>query len=251
MLLFSSILSLGWDFASKHVGLFLVLLGVAGEIFFDWPEMKGRRAKAKKVSAILLVVGLVLDFRDAAKSDEALAETNGRAAKALQEAGEANERAAKFDVARLKVEKDAEEIRSSNLALQAKVLDLEGKMQSRAITPEKRTELIGRLKDCPKGKIVILASILDAEATNYAMQLEDVFRSAGFAVVRPELPSPEAVISIGPPGLHLVIKDRDHAPPYARPIQKSFYARGNTLEGHLGDADFDANRVELVVGQHL
>lgn len=239
------------DFAENHIGLFLVLLGVAGEVFFDWRETKGPWAKTRKAFAAILVLGLILDFSDAAKSDQALAEINARAAKAEKEAGDANERAAKFDAARANIEKEAENIQASNLALQAKVLELQGKMRPRTISPDKKSELLRHLTACPKGKVFILASIFDAEATNFAAQLEDVFKSAGFDVVRPALPNRDAVISVGSVGLHILVKDQKQAPAHARPIQKSFYESGIPLEGQLGGPDFDADRVEIDVGQHL
>jgi hypothetical protein len=58
-----------WEFCKLHPGIVLVLFGVIGEVGCDWKEMGGRLARAKKLSAVLLIIGLVLEFWDAAKSD--------------------------------------------------------------------------------------------------------------------------------------------------------------------------------------
>src|ERR1700720_2994888 len=108
MTLATSSLFVFFEFIERHPGLLLVLIGVAGEIFCDWKEMGvGRLAKAKRISAILLVIGLMMEFWEAAKSDNEIAKMNLKAeqaardaaasyensAVAKKEAGEANERA--------------------------------------------------------------------------------------------------------------------------------------------------------------
>jgi hypothetical protein len=69
------------EFIGRHPGLLLVLIGVVGEIVCDWKEIGvGRLARAKKISAILLIVGLMMEFWEAAKSDNELAATKERTA---------------------------------------------------------------------------------------------------------------------------------------------------------------------------
>src|SRR5476649_2722250 len=81
MILATSSLFVCLEFIGRHPGLLLVLIGVAGEIFCDWKEMGvGRLARAKKISAILLVIGLAMEFWEAAKSDSELAATKERTA---------------------------------------------------------------------------------------------------------------------------------------------------------------------------
>jgi len=70
MIFASSLLSHCWQFATRHPGIVLVLLGVVGEVVFDWKEMKGKMAWAKRLSAIVLIAGLMLEFSEAAKSDK-------------------------------------------------------------------------------------------------------------------------------------------------------------------------------------
>lgn len=86
MILVSSLLFNCWEFSIRHPGILLVLLGVAGEVVFDWKEMKGRLAWAKRMSALILIAGLILEFSEAAKSDKDVSA-------AIKAAGQANERA--------------------------------------------------------------------------------------------------------------------------------------------------------------
>src|SRR5579859_1028671 len=94
MIAASSLLSNCWEFSTRHPGILLVLLGVAGEVIFDWKEMKGRMAWAKRLSALVLVAGLILEFSEAAKSDKEVSAAIERAGDAEREAGQANERTA-------------------------------------------------------------------------------------------------------------------------------------------------------------
>jgi hypothetical protein len=79
------ILAFSLGFVTRHPGLLLVLIGVAGEVFFDWPEMNGKRAWCKRLSALVLVFGLLLEFAEAAKSDKEVARLNKDAADARLE----------------------------------------------------------------------------------------------------------------------------------------------------------------------
>jgi hypothetical protein len=81
MIIAASLLSVFGEFLTRHPGLLLVLIGVAGEIVCDWKEMGvGRLARAKRISAILLVIGLMMEFWEAAKSDNEIAKTKERTA---------------------------------------------------------------------------------------------------------------------------------------------------------------------------
>jgi hypothetical protein len=233
----------------------LVIIGVMGELFADGGIFifsnhlqtisDGEVAQLNKQSE---------EFRKEAEQFNKIAgESNERAAIAAKEAAQANERAAKFDADRVMVEKEAEEIRSTNFVLQAKVLELEAKIQPRTITPEQRIQLTNLLSSCPKGKVFVMASVLDAEATDFAKQIEDVLKNAGFEVVRPSsFSDPNSILATSQTGLHLVVKDMKNAPPYAAFIQRSFMNCGISMDGSwAGKADFASNRVEIAVGQHF
>lgn len=143
----------------------LVFFGVIGELFCDWPEMTGRRALAKKGSAILLVVGLGLEFVEAAKSDIEVARMGLQMADTTKKAEEA--------IA------DANEYR-------IRLLQLEQKIHIRDLTPELKAKISATLKDAPRGKIVI-AYEDDYNSFVVAGELHDFLTAIGFSVDGPEL----------------------------------------------------------------
>jgi len=251
MIFASSLLFNCWEFASRHPGILLVLLGVAGEVIFDWKEMKGRLAWAKRLSALVLIAGLILEFSEAARSDEDVSAAIERAGIAEKEAGQANERAAEFDADRVTIAKEAEEIRSTNFVLQAKVLELEGKLKPRTITSEQRTNLIARLSSAPqKGKINVFASVLDAESMDFAEQIENVLTNAGFEVHFPRGFSDDSMLAIGPPGAHIVVKSVKNPSPVGAYMQRCFLSVGIEMPAiNSGDPNFGSNSVEIDIGQ--
>ncbi len=156
-----SLLSDCWEFLTRHPGLILVLIGVAGEVICDWTEMgKSKKAWAKKVSAIILVLGLAIEFIEASKVDRETAEL-----------GSTNR------VLSIKME----ELRSTNLLLQVKLFELEAKIQHRHITDEMRSQIIAGLK--PKASSGIEVFILypsgDSEATEFASEIDTAFAQVG------------------------------------------------------------------------
>jgi hypothetical protein len=162
----ASLLSSCWEFATRHPGILLVLFGVAGEVIFDWGEMKGRLACAKRLSALVLIAGLILEFSEAAKSDKDVSSAIERAGIAEQKAGEANERAANSE---LKVE----ELRKQNAELAIR-------LQPRRITQQQKNKFIEILKNDPKCPVKVFVGRRDAETYNYAVQMREMLNSAGF-----------------------------------------------------------------------
>jgi hypothetical protein len=223
MIFASSLLFNCWEFATRHPGILLVLLGVVGEVVFDWKEMKGRLAWAKRLSALVLIAGLILEFSEAAKSDNEVADTKERTALVV----------------------------SNNLVLQAKVLELEGKLKPRAITSEQQTNLIACLSRAPlKGKINVFAGIFDAEAVDFAKQISNVLARAGFEVHCPTEIASDAMLTIGPPGANIVVKSVEGPSPVGAYIQRCFLSVGIEMPAiNSGDPNFGSNSVEIDIGQ--
>ncbi|HEV2454323.1 MAG TPA: hypothetical protein VGY98_08680, partial [Verrucomicrobiae bacterium] len=228
----------------KHPGLIGVLVGVGGEVYFDWKEEKGKNARWKRFFMALLLVSLAYELYEASQNDK-------EAATAIKMAGQANERAAAFDADRVVVEKEAEEIRSTNFVLQAKVLELESRLQPRAITSGQASNLVAYLSKAPeKGEVSIFASILDPEAMNFAAQIDHALRRAGFEVHRPAGFTDDAMLSIGPPGAHMVVRGIYEPHPRTAFIQRCFSSVGIELPAiESWDTNLDSNAVEIDVGQ--
>jgi hypothetical protein len=162
MILASSMLSNCWEFAARHPGILLVLLGVAGEVIFDWKEMKGRLAWAKRFSAIVLIAGLVLEFAEAAKSDRDVSAAIERAGNAEKEAGQANERAAIIE--------------SNNAALLMQIEQL----KTRRITQLQFDKFINLLKDRPKHPVKVVVEKGHYEAETFAAEIRKMLDAAGY-----------------------------------------------------------------------
>jgi hypothetical protein len=78
------------SFSFKHPGLIGVLIGVSGEVYFDWKEEKGKTAKWKRFFMALLVVSLTYELIEASENDK-------EAANAINLAGQADEHAAETE----------------------------------------------------------------------------------------------------------------------------------------------------------
>ena len=166
MILATSFPSLCWGFAIRHPGLMLVLIGVAGEVACDWKEMAGRLAWAKKLSAMLLVIGLVVEFWESAKLDNEVADTKERTAIAVKDASQANERAANTE--------------SNNLVLDKQLTELKARLQHRIITPEQRGKFIKALEGCRRGNIIVAKLSIENETGAYARDIRMMLDAAGY-----------------------------------------------------------------------
>lgn len=271
-------------FSFKHPGLIGVLVGVSGEVYFDWKEEKGKNASWKRFFMALLVVSLTYELIEASENDkeaadaiklagqaneranaleaqvmdtsnivvqanERIALAQKEAANAEKESAESNERAAKFDADRALVEKEAEQIRSKNLELESEISQLKSQMQPRTLTTEQQNTLTNILIQCPKGQVFVLAPVSDSEATEYAKKIEKVLRVSGFDVIRPTMPDPKALISTSVAGLGLVVKDDFNAPWRAYGILGAFKIAGIPMAFEVaGEPDFPTNEVDIRIG---
>lgn len=237
--------------AAVAVGVFMEFFSL-GHAIPEAIKLEKEAADAQ-VQVKQLGVQIIDTSNIVAQADLRIALANTQASNAVQEAADANARAKKFDADRAIVEKEAEEIRQTNFVLQTELLQLEAKTGPRTITPDERTALLSNLKKCPKGKVFVEASILDAEATQYAVQIENVLTNSGFEVDRPSsFIDPNSILANSETGIHLVVKEPKTAPLYAAYLQKAFNDSGVELDGSIaGDTNFPTNKVEIAIGQHF
>ena len=71
-----------YSFVCAHPGLLLVLVGVIGESACDWKDL--RRSLPKLLFVLVLVIGLVMEFGEAATSDHDIAVAKDGARRAQQ-----------------------------------------------------------------------------------------------------------------------------------------------------------------------
>jgi hypothetical protein len=240
-----SLLSNCWEFSTRHPGILLVLLGVAGEVIFDWKEMKGRLAWAKRLSALVLIAGLILEFSEAAKSDKDVSVAIVRAGNAEKEAGQANERAAKFDADRVMLEKQAEQIRSTNLVLQTKLLELDARTHDRTISPETRRMMLQALADAQihKGSVTVAAFQSDREAVTFGKKITDLLNEAGCNATFNATVTMNATYT----GLVFLVKDPSKRPPFADVILSVFKSNSIEAGGWLFMNDYADDQVGIYV----
>ena len=117
-------------------------------------------------------------------------------------AAESNERAAKL-------EKEAQELKFE-LA----------KLQPRNITPGQHAMIVSFLQNTDKGPVVVIWKQFDEEAENFAKQIMDVLKDAGFDVKEDHGP-----MTFGRAGTWIVVRDLQKlqtTPSYAGAIQAAF-----------------------------
>jgi hypothetical protein len=185
-----------WE-AFKHPGTIIVTVGVAGEVLIEWfgiPKDEKIAKLWKRMFAIMLIYGLILEIPDSAKS--------------WQLASESSERAANTE--------------SNNLVLRSQVAELEAAVQWRTITPIQETNLVNLLSPFVRnnrltGTVVsVMSEEGNPEAIQFARRLGDVLTKCGFNVGPMEVfaggvPGPDA-------GLLFVVKNIHRTPSRALEI---------------------------------
>jgi hypothetical protein len=262
MSFFSSIPLWGWiDIFSNIV----VLFALCGESHWalKWlipnksvgkTSVKWRREKLKKKFEFLLILGIAgevgclpLSLKESADSNRAAGQANERAANAEKQAGEANERAARFDADRAMIAKDAEEIRSNNLALKIKLSELEIKAGKRHLTDEQKASIEHFLIGAQRGKIRFNnMAIGDDEVEGYEKELTEFFKHLGFDAERGGglfATFPEFL------GMAIGIKSQNERPSFSGAIQKAFEGAGISLPGFDGSTIADTNTIEIKIGK--
>ncbi len=149
------------EFVKNHPGAVLVLIGVVGEIILEWTHTKGPKAWLKKFFWSLLVLGLTLEFWEAARSDmqvEELRSTN------------------------LVLATNLETVHSNNLAQARQLHDLwirQGRRTFRLLNfgfPDK-------IKSRPAGKVVILFEKNNPEVREFADEILFTLKEGGWKVL--------------------------------------------------------------------
>jgi hypothetical protein len=171
---------------------FLLIVGIAGEVsclplsLIESAQLNQEAAEAQ-VQVKQLGVQIIDTSNVVAHANERIAlavadaaKASERAAVAGKDAAQANERAAKFDADRITISKQAEEIRGTNFLLQARVLELQAKLNPRIITIEQATNFIFLTEKIPKISIGVSIGQLHDETFNFAHQIGHMLEMAGF-----------------------------------------------------------------------
>lgn len=163
----------------------LVLIGVAGEIICDWKEMGvGRLARAKRISAILLVVGLMMEFWEAAKSDiqaEQLMKGN-----LVLQTNVASLNGAVIQLAH-QYDLSTNALAEANARLaqaHSEANELEYKLKPRTITQSQHDDFVRFLTNVPNKPSTtntwVICSNPSGETTAFVMQIRKMLDDAGY-----------------------------------------------------------------------
>jgi len=187
-------------FVKAHPGIVLVLIGVAGEIVLEWKKTQGKLAWLKKSFWILLILGLVLEFFEATKSDRDIAVLNRQAA----------------------------ELVHSNLVLS---LELEKLKQPRIMNVEQKMAFMKSLHDAIKGPIRLGAKDASPDSVGFMDSIQDALTNAGYTIIsRMDYREADFVPAPLPAGcdIWLIVNQSQMYPPpmFSKEIEKALKSVG-------------------------
>jgi hypothetical protein len=85
---------------------------------------------------------------------------------------------------------------------------------------------------------------------DFATSIEAVLQASGFEVYFPKQMQADASLMVGPPGVHIAVKDPKLPAPLAARICRAFRDAGIPMSGiQSSDPDFPADKIEITVGQ--
>ncbi|MCX6981309.1 MAG: hypothetical protein NTV08_11235 [Verrucomicrobia bacterium] len=176
------------SFVIRHPGLLLVLLGVSGEVAFDWPETHGPLAWARRLSSAVLVIGLVVEFFEAAKSDKEVASLTLKTATAQKQIAEisldvakANKAAAEAREQTSVVEKQAAQLQKDANEARLELERLKIAQMPRTMSAEQRDIILQHLSNARKRPVRVISCSPKEEAVDWAKQIRECLDFAGFS----------------------------------------------------------------------
>jgi hypothetical protein len=223
----------------------LIVVGCAGEFIFG--SRANDAASRLQQASEQKIAGLVKDTAklsaDAESSRASIASANEAAAKAGERAAEAAAEVAKANENAAIARKQAVELEHA--------LETERIARSpRSISSEQKADLVAALIPVPKGKLFVIGSFFDAESTQFANQIIEVFKAAGFEVSEMPKERPNRPIGYTQPGAWLWVHDTKATPPHAGPIQQIFNAAGMYFDGQSHPDLIEPDEVLIAVSSH-
>src|SRR4029453_11297258 len=87
--------------------------------------------------------------------------------------------------------------------------------QARKLRPEQRENIVRLLTPAEKGRVIVKPNFMDMEATPYANQITSALKEAGYQEVGD---APLSIVSVGEPGIVVVIQNADRLPKHLGPL---------------------------------
>lgn len=104
---------------------------------------------------------------------------------------------------------------------------LRASVNDRTITTEGKQKLVEALKGSPKGTVIIKADWTDGEAQQFAKEIEDIMREAGFTLLKANT----EVLTLNSKGVFVFVVDGATPPIHARPIIGALLTAGVSTKG--------------------
>jgi cytoskeletal protein RodZ len=145
-------------------------------------------------------------------------------------------------------ERDTKAKELEKLATEAKreVAEIREQQQARTLTNEQKGQFVKFLAQGPKGKLYLLgATIGDAEAQAFAVELSKLFQAAGWPI---ESFAYNWVSTWTPTGIALIVRNQEKAPPYIVTVQRTFEAVGFKAQVFL-DPGQPEGALAIIVGR--
>lgn len=142
--------------------------------------------------------------------------THRRQAKSISDANtkaaEAGQEAARLQTSLAESEKKRDQAERA-------LLEAEGRLEPRVISPEQRQRFLFLMEPLPKGKVEVRFLAGNNESSRFASTLSDLFADSGCEVIKPSVSFNSTPASIT--GIGLRIKDENAIPPHAVSLQKA------------------------------
>ena len=113
----------------------------------------------------------------------------------------------------------------------------------RQFSIEQREQLLHKLKESPKGDLIIYSVLGDAESTRYASEFKNIFENSGWGVKGVNL----SVYKEIPEGLMFVIHSKESAPSYTSFLWRTLKNVGIKIPAVINNS-YPEGTLTLIVG---
>jgi hypothetical protein len=168
-------------------------------------------------------------------------EAAGKVAIAQRDAAAAQKDAADARVAQQRVEVELARQQERAARAERSLLELQEKLKPRVLSSAQRDQLVKLLAQAPKDPVEVFQVAGDREAFEFALQIVDALRAAGWDTV-----GRSDMLGISLRGSVIAMPDLKNPPPHTVPIQRAFTTAGIGLPGIA--QDMPEGTVRIIVG---
>lgn len=152
----------------------------------------------------------------------------------------------KFDTADYELRKQVKGLQEENSTLSSELSKAKQQVQTqnselnelkksigdRSLNSAQKAALIDKLKVLPKGTIFVRSNLMDGEAEQFAAELTEVLKSAGYSILQ----AYSEMISVNQPGVFMLVANPEDPPNHAVPLYNAFKEVGIPIKGQEAPA---------------